>query len=526
MTTAIDPRGLGARRWWALGALNLAVLAVGLDGTVLSVALPTLAGALHASESDLQWFSSGYLLVLAASMLPVSVLGDRYGRKKVLLCSLALFAVGSAACAAAPSSSAFIAARALLGFAGAGIIVMSLAAITTLFSEAERPRAIGIWAAVNFLSFPIGPILGGWILTNYWWGWVFLLNVPVALIALIVAFRLLPEARAHERPALDLVGVGASVVGLVALVYGLIQAGEHGWSSPGAVLEMFGGVVVLALFFAWERRLSQRPDRQPLVDVALFRSRSYTWGVILAAVAIFAMLGVLFTMPQYFQGVLGTTAMGSGLRLLSLVGGLLLAALSAARIARLAGAKVTVAFGFAILAAGLLIGTATSVSSSGASIAAWMAIVGVGMGLALTTSMSAALSELSEEQSGIGSAVLQAINKVPLGTAVLGSVLSAAYLTRLHVSGLPPSAASAVRESIFGAVAVAHKLHWSALLASARMAFVHGMDLALLVAGCTAVLGVVLTALFLPRTSASQVPVRAPAAPLAGGRGGQQQASA
>jgi MFS transporter, DHA2 family, multidrug resistance protein len=146
-----DPRGLGARRWWALGALNLAVLAVGLDGTVLSVALPTLAGALHASESDLQWFSSGYLLVLAAAMLPASLLGDRYGRKKVMLASLALFAIGSAACAAAPSSGAFIAARVLLGLAGAGIIVMSLAAITTLFSEQERPRAVGIWAAVNFL---------------------------------------------------------------------------------------------------------------------------------------------------------------------------------------------------------------------------------------------------------------------------------------------------------------------------------------------------------------------------------------
>jgi MFS family permease len=146
---------------------------VGIDGTVLSVALPTLAGALHASESDLQWFSSGYLLVLAASMLPASVLGDRYGRKKVLLCSLVLFAVGSAACAAASSSDEFIAARVLVGFAGAGIIVMSLAAITSLFSEAERPRAIGIWAAANFVAFPIGPILGGWILTNYWWGWVF-----------------------------------------------------------------------------------------------------------------------------------------------------------------------------------------------------------------------------------------------------------------------------------------------------------------------------------------------------------------
>jgi EmrB/QacA subfamily drug resistance transporter len=485
---------------------------VGIDGTVLSVALPTLAGALHASESDLQWFSSGYLLVLAASMLPASVLGDRYGRKKVLLCSLVLFAVGSAACAAASTSDEFIAARVLVGFAGAGIIVMSLAAITTLFSEAERPRAIGIWAAANFVAFPIGPILGGWILTNYWWGWVFLLNVPVALIGLVAAFKLVPEARAHERPALDLVGVGASVVGLVALVYGLIEAGEHGWSSPAALLEMVGGVAVLALFVVWERRLSKRPDRQPLIDVALFRSRSYTWGVILAAVAIFAMIGVLFTMPQYFQGVLGTTAMGSGLRLLSLIAGLVLAAVSAARIAHLVGAKVTVALGFAILAAGLLIGTTTSVSSSGTFVAAWMAIVGVGMGLAMATSTSAALSELADEQSGVGSAVLQAVNKVPLGAAVLGSVLSSAYLTRLDVSALPASAASAVRESIFGAVAVAHRLHSSALLASARIAFVHGMDLALLVAGCIAVLGVVLAAVFLPRTSASQAPERTPPA--------------
>ena len=301
-SVAVDPRGLGARRWWALGALNLAVLAVGLDGTVLSVALPTLAGALHASESDLQWFSSGYLLVLAASMLPASVLGDRYGRKKVLLCSLALFALGSAACAAASSSSEFIAARVLLGFAGAGIVVMSLAAITTLFSEQERPRAIGIWAAVNFLALPIGPILGGWILTNYWWGWVFLLNVPVALVGLLAASRLLPEARAHERPRLDLGGVGSSVVGLVALVYGLIQAGEHGWSSSGALLEIVAGVAILALFLAWETLLSRRPDGQPLVDVALFRSRSYTWGVILAAVAIFAMIGGVVHHAAVFPG--------------------------------------------------------------------------------------------------------------------------------------------------------------------------------------------------------------------------------
>lgn len=335
---------------------------------------------------------------------------------------------------------------------------------------------------------------------------MFIVNVPVALIGLIATFKLLPDARAHARPALDLIGVTSSVVGLVALVYGLIQAGQHGWSAPGALLEMVGGVAILAVFLGWERRLSQRPDRQPLVDVALFRSRSYTWGVILAAVAIFAMIGVLFTMPQYFQGVLGTDAMGSGLRLLSLIGGLLVAAVAADRIAHLAGAKVTVALGFAILAAGLVIGSATSVGSSGAFVAEWMAVVGVGMGLAMATSISAALSELSEEQSAVGSALLQAINKIPLGSAVLGSVLSSAYLARVDVSGLPAPAATAVRESIFGAVVVAHRIHSPALLQSARMAFVHGMDLALLVSGFIALVGIVLAAIFMPRSSVVNSP--------------------
>ena len=186
----------GSRRWWALGALTLAVLAVGLDGTVLSVALPTLAGALHASESDLQWFSSSYLLVLAAAMLPAGLLGDRYGRKRVMLVSLALFGAGSAACAAAPSVAAFVAARALLGLAGAGVIVMALSALTVLFSKEERPKAVGVWAAANFLALPIGPILGGWLLSHYWWGWVFLINVPVAVVGLVAVVALVPESRA------------------------------------------------------------------------------------------------------------------------------------------------------------------------------------------------------------------------------------------------------------------------------------------------------------------------------------------
>ena len=222
---------LGNRRWMALGALTLAVLAVGLDATVLSVALPTLANALHASETDLQWFSSGYLLALAAAMLPAGLLGDRYGRKKVMLTALFLFGIGSVACAYAPSTVAFVAARVVLGIAGAGIIVMALSSLTVLFTEEERPRAVGIWAAANFLALPLGPILGGWLLTHYWWGWVFLINVPVALIGLIATLALVPESRAPERPGLDPIGIIASTSGLVIMTFGLIEAGQNGWSD-------------------------------------------------------------------------------------------------------------------------------------------------------------------------------------------------------------------------------------------------------------------------------------------------------
>lgn len=498
-----DSRDVGARRWWALGAVSLAVLVVGIDGTVLSVALPTLATKLHASESQLQWFSSSYLLVLAAGMLPAGVLGDRYGRKKVMLIALGLFGIGSAGCAASTSSAGFIAARVLLGLAGAGVMVMALSALSVLFDEEERPKAVGVWSAATFLSLPIGPILGGWLLSHVWWGWVFLMNIPVVFLGLIAVAVLIPESRASRRPALDWRGLLSSVAGLVGVTYGLIEAGQHGWGTALAIVSIGLGLAILAGFIAWEHRLNARPDGEPLVDFALFESRSYTWGVILVAVAVLAMMGVLFTMPQYFQGVLGTNAMGSGIRLLSLVGGLVVGAIPADRVARLLGAKVAVAAGFAILLAGMALGASTHVGSSGRFVAGWMALVGVGMGLALATASSAALSELSEEDSGIGSAVLQAVNKTggPLGTAVLGSILTSGYLAGLQLTGVPAAAAQLARQSIFGAVAVAGRLHSQALLHSARAAFVHGMDHSLLLAAGIAAAGALLALLFLPGTT-------------------------
>ncbi|MGC1281926.1 MAG: MFS transporter, partial [Streptosporangiaceae bacterium] len=428
----------GSRKWWALGAVSLCILAVSLDGTVLSVALTTLAKALHASESDLEWFSSGYLLLLAAATLPAGLIGDRFGRKKLLLASLAVFGAGSALCAEAPSPAVFLLARLLMGLAGAGVTVMAMSALTVLFDDAERPKATGVYEAANFLALPLGPILGGWMLSRFWWGWVFLINIPVVIVGLAVGLALIPESRAAERPGLDPPGTAASVIGLVVVTYGLIEAGSKGWSDPAALALIAAGLLTLAWFAGWERRLARRGGR-PLVDPALFRSGSFTSGAVLGGVAGLGMIGLLFSMPQYFQAVRGADAFGSGIRLLPLVGGLIAGALPASALAKAIGAKLTVTLGFALLAVGALAGTMTRTTSGLTFVGLWMAVLCAGTGMALTAATAAALSQLSAERSGIGSAVVQAFQKTagPFGTAIAGSVLAAGYQARLNVTGLP-----------------------------------------------------------------------------------------
>jgi DHA2 family multidrug resistance protein-like MFS transporter len=508
--TASEPR-----RWWALGALALSVLVVGLDLTVLNLALPTLATALHASTAQLQWIVDAYSLVLAALLLPAGLLGDRLGRKKLLLAALAVFGAASLACAYASSANLLITARAVLGLGAACIIPLSLSVLPVLFSEEERPRAITITVGATFVAFPIGPILGGWLLTHYWWGSVFLINVPVIALALLAVTVLMPESRSAQRPRLDLVGIVVSSLGLAALTYGAIDAGQHGWGDVGALAAMLAGAGVLAGFVGWERRVAHRPAGQPLVDLTLFRSASFTWGTILATMVSFAMFGLLFAVPQYFQAVRGTDAMGAGLRLLPLIGGLMVGAVVADRLARLAGAKATVALGFAVMAAGLAAGATTSLHTSNQFTLAWVAVLGAGLGLAMPTAMDAALGALSKERSGAGSALIMAVRQVgaTIGVAVLGSVLNAGYHARLDVTSLPAQVADAVRDSAAAGVAVAHQLGSAALLDSVRAAFVHGMDTLLWTCGGLAVAGVMLALAFLPRRAATvEAPQTQPAA--------------
>jgi len=517
MVVTVAPDAVGARKWWALGGLALGVLAVGLDGTVLGVALPTLAGSLHASATDLQWFISSYTLALALGLLPGGLLGDRFGRRKMMLIALSVFGLGSLACAYAPSAGAFIAARTVLGLAAGFMIPLVLSALAVMFSPQELTKAVGVWAGANFLALPIGPILGGWLLSSYWWGWVFLLNVPVVVIGLIAVATLVPESRASERPGLDPVGILASCAGLGVLVYGFIAAGQYGWSSPTAITGMVAGAVILAGFALWEHRLSQIPGRQPLVDLALFRSAKFTWGTILQAFGIFAMFGLLFAAPQYFQAILGVNAMGSGLRLLPLMAGLAVGAALADRVGKLLTAKLTAALGFGLLAIGLVLGAGTTTASGTAYITLWTGISGLGFGLSLAIAASAALVELPKERAGIGSAVMQAVQKAgaPLSSAVLGSVLASGYAAQLQLAGLPGAAADAVRSSVFAGIAVAHRLGSPELLASVRAAFVHGIDSMLWVSAGLAVVAVILAALFLPwhATAAAGAPAGTPAAP-------------
>ena len=320
-----------ARRWWALVAIAASVLVVGLDLTVLTLALPTISVDLHASTSDLQWITDSYSLVLAALILPAGLLGDRYGRKRMLLIALVLFGASSLACAYMTSVGGLIAARAVLGIGAAAIFPLALSVLPVLFAPEERQKAVAAIAGATMLSFPIGPIVGGYLLSHFWWGSVFLINVPVVVIALVAVAMLMPESRSERRPSIDLAGLAVSTLGLVGLTYGFIKAGQDGWSDATAVALIAAGVLVLAALPLVERQIARRGG-QPLADLQLFRSANFRWGTILATLVSFAMFGIFFALPQYFQDVRGADTLGSGIRLLPLIGGMLVGMVAGTRL--------------------------------------------------------------------------------------------------------------------------------------------------------------------------------------------------
>jgi EmrB/QacA subfamily drug resistance transporter len=512
-TAAIEAVKHSARRWWALVAIAVSVLVVGLDLTVLNLALPTMAVSLHANTSDLQWIVDSYSLVLAALILPAGLFGDRYGRKRLLIAALVVFGIASLACAYAASTGELIAARALLGVAAAAIFPMSLSVLPVLFAPQEQRKAIAMMAGATMLSFPIGPIVGGYLLSHFWWGSVFLINVPVVVIAVVAVVALLPESRSANRPRIDLAGMLVSSAGLVALTYGFIKAGQDGWGDVAAVATIAAGVVILALFVLLERQVMRRGG-QPIVDLPLFESASFRWGLILVTLLSFTMFGLFFTLPQYFQDVRGANALGSGLRLLPMVAGMLVGMVTGTRLqtarpggtAR-AGARPVMTAGFLVLAVALGLGAFTTLSSSTGYTLGWVALAGLGVGLVMPAAMTIALGALSAERSGSGSALVTAMRQVgsTIGVAILGTVLSNSYTGGVSTAAaaLPGQAAAAVKSGVAGGVAVAQKLGDPALLDTVRNAFVHGMSTMLWTCGIIAVGCALLALLFVPRRGAS-----------------------
>ena len=489
-------------RWWALAAIAVAMLAVGLDLTILNVALPTIAVDLGASTSELQWFVAVYLLVLAAGLLPAGALGDRVGQKRLFLAALVLFGVASIGCAYAGSSAGLIVARVLLGTGAVFLIPLSVSLLVVLFSPAERPRAIAMWTTAVVIGIPIGPVLGGWLVDQFWWGSVFLINVPLVLVSFVVLARVLPATPGTTHERIDVVGMTLSGAGLVALTYGLIGIGHRG-VTPAALGPVVLGVVLLAVFGYWLRRTPH-----PLFDPRIFRSVAFTVGALLTTVASFALMGAMFVLPQYFQAVWGADAWEVGLRVLPVVGGLLVGVQAGERLHAVFGVRSLIVVGYGLMTVGLLVGATTRVGAGYLFVAAWMAVVGLGLGLSLPLALNVALGGIPDDRSGTGAGVLQTLRQVGgvLGVAVLGATLNGWYRGEVDVSGFPEPVADSVLDTAAAGVAVATSTGSADLLESVRAAFLGGMGAMLLVCAAVTALGAVVALVSLPPKAGHREP--------------------
>ncbi|GIM63228.1 MFS transporter [Planomonospora venezuelensis] len=489
-TTYDDPR-----RWWALAALALAVLTLGFDITIMNVALPTIATELEVGTDTLQWMVNAYVLVIAGLMLTCGALGDRYGRKRLLLIGLGVFGISSAVAAGVDSAALVIAARGVMGLGAAIMMPVAFAVLAALFGPAERGKAVALLVMGLGIGIPLGPIIGGYLLEHFWWGSIFLINVPIAIIGAIAIAFLLPESRDPSPRRPDVVGAVLSTAGLTSLVYGVIEAPARGWSDPATLGPITAGLVVLTGFVAWELRV-----RDPMIDLHLFARPQFLWASIAGVLVTFGMLGLLFVVPQYLQFVAGHDALGTGIRLLPLIGGLVLGAPAGERLAAHTGYRVPVSAGLAVLAASAALGAFTDLESGYGFISAWLTIAGLGIGMALAPAMDAVLDALPTEHAGSGTAITMTLRQTggALGVALLGSLLAEGYADRVNTAGLPAEAAAAARESIAGALAAATRLGEPGVAASAQVAYLHGMTLVLVATAVTAGLSALLTTLFLP----------------------------
>ena len=509
---------MGTRRWWMLGVTCLSVVVVNLDLTILNIALPAISAALHAGTGDLQWLVDAYTIVFAGVMLPAGLIGDRIGRKRLLLAGLGVFLAASLWCALSVSAGELIAARALMGL-GAGIVFpLSLAVVSAAFGDTERPQAIGILTAGIAFGLPLGPVLGGLLLQHFSWHSVFWINVPAACLTLAAGAVLMPESRSPAAPPPDVPGALLSTGAVTCLVWGFINGPERGWTAPSTWMLLAGSAAALAAFLIREHRCAN-----PVIDPALLRDKRFTWGTAATIAVSVALYGILFVMPQYLQSVLGDGPASAGLRLLPMMGGLLVAGGVAGQATRTAGTRICVAAGLALLAAGLVVLSQVHPATGYAVVATGLALCGLGTGASIGAAMNAVMAAAGGDEAGIGASLNSALRNAGGGitVAVLGSVLSTTYARDLRsaLAALPAREAATARASITQAVQAASRLPsgGSALRTAAVTAFLHGLSTVMLICAAVAAAAILTSLRYLPGRGASgdapsaQAPVTAEA---------------
>ena len=508
-----------SRRWIALAVMCISLLMVTLDNTVLNVALPTLVRDLHATSSALQWIVDSYVIVFAGLLLVAGSLADRIGRKKTFLAGLAAFAAGSTWAAFSGSVGVLIAARASMGIGAALIMPSTLAIITNMFHEpAVRQRAIGFWAGTSGVGIALGPIIGGLLLVHFWWGSVFLINVPIAVIGIVAGILLVPDSKNEMALRPDLVGALLSIAGLGLVLWSIIEAPVSGWSSARVIGAGLAGLVVLGGFAAWERASSH-----PMLNLDFFRARGFSGAVTSVGLVTFGLFGALFVLTQFLQFNLGYTALEAGIRVLPAAASIAVIAPISAVFVRLAGTKLTVAAGLLIVAAGLWQISGATVTSTYASTVFGMVLLGIGAGLVIPGGTASVMGSLPREHTGVGSATNGAFLQIggALGVAVIGSLLNTRYQDKMTSALAPYHLPAAVLHTVLGSVGAALGLAahlggttGAALAALARASFISGMDLGLLTGAVVAVVAAVLALVVLPGRAAARhdAPASRPAA--------------
>jgi len=503
-------RNVYRRRWVILGVLITSLMAIVLDNTVLNVALKTIAepgAGLGASQSQLEWAINSYTLVFAGLLFTFGVVGDRIGRKRMLMIGLASFGLFSLLTAYSHTPDQLVWARAAMGLAAAAVMPQTLSIISNVFDPAERPRAIGIWAVAVGIGIAIGPIVGGLLLAHFWWGSVFLINVPFCAASVVAIALLVPESKNPNPGRIDFVGVLASIAGLVLLVYGIIQGGEKGsWVHPDVLGPALGGLAVLA-FFAWyEARI-----RYPSLDVRLFRDPRLSSAIGALALVFFGMMGALFFLSFYLQSVRGYTPLRAGAFSLAFAVAQMLTAPRSAALVRRFGAKRVVASGLLLVTLALACYQLLNVTTPIWVLAVAFFIQGAGMGMVMPPATEAVMSVVPRERAGAGSALTNTARQVSgaLGVAVLGSILAQAYRSELgpHLGALPAGVRSAATSSITASHAVAARLGPAGreLARLADTSFVHAMHLTTLISAAITLLGALVVMRWMPGRAAAPV---------------------